>query len=154
MLNIMLVTPAPSVYVHSSCWLLQHTLCISSHHADYSSTLCVCPVIMLITPAHSVYVQSSRWLFQHPLCMSSHHADYSSTLCVCPVITLINPAHSMSSRHADYSHHAQTLLVSHYVRRHVFSVLGSASLNNQIPKVFKYYVEFRWVWRGCVTFST
>ena len=45
----------------------------------------------------------------------------------------------MSSRHADYSHHAQTLLVSHYVGRSVFSVLDSASLNNPLPKVFSYY---------------
>ena len=114
--NIMLITPPPSVYVQSSSWLFQHSLCMSSHHADYSSTLCVCPVIMLIIPAHPVYVQSSSWLFQHTL--------------------------SMSSRHADYSHHTQTLLVSHYVRRHVFSVSGSASLNNPLPKVFTYYENF------------
>jgi len=48
----------------------------------------------------------------------------------------------MFSRHADYSHHAHTLLVSHYVRRHVFSVLDSASLNNPLPKVFTYYENF------------
>jgi len=160
---IMLIIPAPNFYIQSSCWLFQHPLCMSSHHADYSSTFCVCPVIMLIIPAPIYYVQSSCWLLQHPLCpvimlftpapsvyvqsscsfqhplpMSSHHADYSITPCLCPVILLITPSHivyfqsscwlvqltlCMSSRHSEYTLDVQTLLVSHYVRRHVFSVL-------------------------------
>ena len=81
----------------------QILLCMSSHHADYSSSHFLCPAIMLITPAPTPYVQSSCWLFQHPISISSHHADYSSTHLLCPIIMLITPAPSMSSHHAVYS---------------------------------------------------
>ena len=91
---------------------------------------------MLITPAPSVYNQSSLWLHQRPLCRSSHHADFFSTLFVYPVIMLISPALFV------FSHHAQTLLVPHYIRRHLISLLGTASLNNPLPKIFTYYEKF------------
>jgi hypothetical protein len=133
---ISLISPSPSVYVQSSCWLLQQTLSMSSRQSDYSSSFCLCPVISLITPAPSAYDQSSCWIIQLPLPMSSHQSDYSSSLCLCPVIMLISAALFM------FSHHAQKLLVSHYVRRHVISVLGRGSLNNPLPKVFTYYENF------------